>query len=217
MGFVISAKTCTDVKAGARLPDTGYYKVKLTKFEDRGKTDSKGNFSYFLHMTFDESGAKYRDIGSCPFGPDGEMASALLQLDEETRDKKIAGMVARLKIVAYSAGIDDDYMNENGLDTSWFEGREAYIAWLERPKDTPKGQRAYGEIADFITKEEFEAKVAAGAVPSDNRNFAWRRGNGGGNAPRNPAGSSANAGGGGKMPPPPPTGGSRPLPPPPTR
>ncbi len=204
MGFYIPAETAAAVGTGNLPPGTGYYAVEITKFEDRGVLDRQGNFSYFIHLKF-EDGATTREIGSCPFDAEGNMAPALAAMDEDTRNKKIGGMVAALKRVALSSGITEDYMAESGLNTDHLVGRTAYIAWLGRPEDTPKGTKAYGEVKAFISKDLFDNYQAKGEKPEDTRQFPWRRA-------AASQGSSTGSGGGSKMPPPPPRGG---FPPPP--
>lgn len=205
MSFFIPAETAKSVGTGNLPPDTGYYAVEITQFEDRGVLDRQGNFSYFIHLKF-PNGSTTREIGSCPFDSEGNMAPALQAMDEQSRNKKIGGMVAALKRVALSSGITEDYMAENGLNTEHLVGRTAYIEWLGRPKDTPQGVRAYGETKSFINQDVYEKATAEGKLPEDNRQFAWRRNTGG-------SSSSANAGGGAKMPPPPPRAGGFPPPP----
>jgi hypothetical protein len=214
MAFYIPAETAAAVSAGGFPPGTGRYPVKITKFEDRGVLDGKGNFSYFIHMAFAD-GSTNKEIGSCPFDAGGNLAPALAALSEEDRNKKINGMVGALKRVAISAGITEDYMAENGLNTEHLEERTAYIEWLGRPDDVPTGVKAYGEVRAFITKEAYDAAEEKGIELKDTRTFPWRRG---------PAGAGAGAGAGGgaakpagaKLPPPPPSGRAK-LPPPPVR
>lgn len=206
MSFYIPAEVAEKVNAGALPPGTGYYAVKITKFEDRGVKDRQGNYSYFIHLQFPD-GSTTREIGSCPFNADGEMAPALTQMDEDTRNKKIGGMVAALKRVAYSAGITDEYMAEHGLNTDHLVDRTAYIAWLGRPDDVPQGAKVYGEVKAFIEKEAFDAYEAKGEVPSDTRDFPWRRGQARGQQGGDHGGSGER-----KMAPPPKRGG---FPPPP--
>lgn len=205
MPFYIPAEVAEQVNAGALPPGTGYYEVEITKFEDRGVKDRQGNFSYFIHLQFPD-GSSTREIGSCPFDSDGNMAPALEAMDEDTRKKKIGGMVAALKRVAYSAGITDEYMAENGLNTDHLVGRKAYIAWLGRPDDVPQGKKVYGEVKAFIEKGAYDLHMEKGAVPEDTRDFPWRRGQ----AQAQPRGGSG--GGERKMAPPPKRGG---FPPPP--
>jgi len=194
MSFFIPAETAASVGTGNLPPDTGYYAVEITQFEDRGVLDRQGNFSYFIHLKF-PNGATTREIGSCPFDGEGNMAPALQAMDEQSRNKKIGGMVAALKRVALSSGITEDYMAENGLNTEHLVGRTAYIAWLGRPKDTPQGVRAYGETKSFISHDEYEKATSEGKAPEDTRQFAWRRNTGNS--------AAANKSGGTKMPPPP--------------
>ena len=125
--FYIPADTCKSVGAGNLPPGTGYYAVEIVQFEDRGVLDKQGNYSYFIHMKFD-NGSTIRQIGSVPFDSDGELAPALRAMDEDTRNKKIGGMVAALKRVAISSGITEDYMAENGLPTEHLVGRTAEVA-----------------------------------------------------------------------------------------
>ncbi len=174
MSFYIPAEVTKAVNTGSLPPGTGYYAVEITKFEDRGVLDRQGNFSYFIHLKFPD-GATTREIGSCPFNADGEMAPALAQMSEDARNGKIAGMVGALKRVALSSGITEDYLAENGLNTDHLVSRTAYIAWLGRPEDTPKGTKAYGEVKAFIGKEAFDAYEAKGDKPEDTRQFPWRR------------------------------------------
>ena len=202
MSFFIPAETAASVGTGNLPPSTGYYPVEVVEFEDRGVLDRQGNYSYFIHIKF-PNGAVTREIGSCPFDSEGNMAPALQAMDEQTRSKKISGMVAAIKRVALSSGITEDYMAENGLSTQHLVGRTAYIAWLGRPDDVPAGQRVYGEVKSFINKDEFEKHDASGDTPEDTRQFAWRRA------------SKVNAPAATKMPPPPPTNGK--FPPPPAR
>lgn len=173
MGFKIPKAVMSAVTANAPLPGTGYHRVTITKLEDRGKLDRQGNHSYFLHIRF-EGGGTTREIFSMPYNEDGELAPALKAMDEEVRDRKIRGMCAGIKTIAKSAGITDEYMNENDFESDWLEGRDAYIAWLGRPTDTPKGVRAYGAVQSWLLKEAAEKKMADGEVPTDNRSFPWR-------------------------------------------
>lgn len=214
MAFFIPAETVVSVSIGGFPPSTGYFPVTITKFEDRGTKDKQGNYSYFIHLQFPD-GSTTREIGSCPFDSDGKLAASLAAMGEDDRKKKINGMVGALKRVALSSGLTADYMAENGLATEYLEGRTAYIAWLGRPADVPAGQKVYGEVQNFITEEAFAAFEAKGTLPTDPRQFPWRRGtgqsSGGGNtaAPANAAGA--------KLPPPPTSAGRAKLPPPPTR
>jgi hypothetical protein len=174
MSFFIPAEIASAVNTGALPPDTGYYPVEIIKFEDRNVLDRQGNYSYFIHLKFPD-GSTTREIGSCPFNAEGVMAPALAALSEDARKAKIGGMVGALKRVALSAGITEDYMAEHGLSTDYLVGREAYIAWLGRPSDTPKGVKAYGTPKAFILKEAYEAHEAKGEKPEDHREFPWRR------------------------------------------
>ena len=206
MSFYIPAETCKTVRTGGLPPGTGYYAVEITQFEDRGVLDRQGNYSYFIHLRFPDGGTT-KEIGSLPFNSEGELAPALQAMDEQTRNKKIGGMVGALKRVALSTGITNEYMSENGLSTEHLVGRTGYIAWLGRPNDVPEGLRVYGELQDWLQKDRFDKLVAEGKQPVDNRQFHWRKGN---NAPSNGAY-------GAKMPAPPATRGNDKLPPPPTR
>lgn len=205
MSFFIPPEVAQSVSAGALPPGTGYYEVEVTKFEDRGVRDRQGNYSYFIHLQFPD-GSTTREIGSCPFDSDGVMAAALEALDEDTRKKKIGGMVAALKRVFYSSGIDDEYMNEHGMNTDHLIGRKAYIAWLGRPDDVPQGKKVYGEVKAFINKDAYDGYMAKGEQPKDTRQFPWRRGQSQGQQ------SGGDGGGARKMAPPPKRGG---FPPPP--
>ena len=200
MSFFIPAETAASVGTGNLPPGTGYYAVEIVEFEDRGVLDRQGNFSYFVHIKF-PNGAITREIGSCPFDSDGNMAPALQAMDEQTRNKKISGMVAAIKRVALSSGITEDYMAENGLNTEHLVGRTAYIAWLGRPDDVPAGQRVYGEVKYFINKDQFDRHEEKGDTPEDTRQFGWRRN------------SKVTAPAMAKMPPPPPSNSKFPPPP----
>lgn len=173
MAFRIPKTIMSSVSANAPLPGTGYYKVTITKLEDRGKLDRQGNYSYFIHVRF-ENGATTREIFSMPFDENGELAPALRAMDEEVRNRKIGGMVSNFKMVAKSAGITDEHMNDNDFESDWLEGRDAYIAWLGRPTDTPQGVRAYGAVKAWLLKEDAEKKIADGEILQDTRNFPWR-------------------------------------------
>jgi hypothetical protein len=202
-------------KVGALPPDeTSYQSIMFAKYENTGKLDSKGNFSYKLTLQFD-NGATQFVFGSSPFNEDGEMAHYLTEMSEIDRNKKLFGLISRMRDILRSAGISDEYMDEYGIDLQWLTDdgagspRTGYIAWLARPKDVPQGQRAYGDVSAFITKAEYDKNVADGKAPVDSRQFSWRQSN---NSAA-PAGAAA--------PPPPPTRGaappppSRPTPPPP--
>ena len=202
MSFFIPAETAASVGTGNLPPGTGYYPVEVVEFEDRGVLDRQGNFSYFIHIKF-PNGAITREIGSCPFDSEGNMAPSLQAMDETTRNKKINGMVAAIKRVALSSGITEDYMAENGLSTQHLVGRTAHIAWLGRPDDVPQGQRVYGEVKSFLSKDQFDSHESKGDKPEDTRQFAWRRQ------------SKVSAPAAAKMPPPPPSNGK--FPPPPSR
>ena len=173
MAFRIPKTIMSSVNANAPLPGTGYHKVTITKLEDRGKLDRQGNYSYFIHVRF-EHGATTREIFSMPFDENGELAPALRAMDEEVRNRKIGGMVSNFKSVAKSAGITDEYMAENDFESDWIEGRDAYIAWLGRPTDTPQGVRAYGAVKSWLLKEAAEKKIADGEILQDTRSFPWR-------------------------------------------
>ena len=213
MSFYIPAAVAASVNAGGFPPGTGYYPVEVTQVEDRGVTDKQGNYSYFIHLKFLD-GSTTRSIGSCPFNAEGELAPALAAMDKVTQDKKVGGMVGALKRVAVSCGITEEYMAENGLSTVHLVGRTAYIEWLGRPEDTPKGVKAYGDIKNFINKDVYEKYTEAGAKPEDTRQFPWRR-NAGVNNPSGGASHTANNAGS-ALPPPPPAGRAK-LPPPPQR
>jgi hypothetical protein len=173
MGFRIPKEVMSSITAAAPLPGTGYYKVAITKLEDRKKLDRQGNHSYFIHIRF-EGGGTTREIFSMPYNKDGELAPALKAMDEEVQRGKIVGMLKPIKGIAKSAGITDEYMDENDFESDWLEGRDAYIAWLGRPTDTPQGVRAYGAVKAWLLKEVAEKKIADGEILQDTRNFPWR-------------------------------------------
>lgn len=174
MGFFIPAEVANSTSAfGSLPPGTGYYPVTITQVEDRCTTDSKGNYSFFIHIQFPD-GASTKSIGSIPFDSQGNPTQALMALSEGERKKKIDGLVGRLKSVFISAGLEE-YIKENGMDTDHLVNRTAYVEWLGRPEDTPPGVKAYGDIKNWMTPEAFAA-LPEGAEPSDTRVFPWRSG-----------------------------------------
>ena len=174
MGFYVPAEVAGNTAAfGTFPPATCYTKVTITRVEDRGTTDSKGNYSFFVHVRFPD-GSSTREIGSVPYDDKGKPTSALMALGEYERGNKIKVLVGKLKSIFLSAGIEDSYISENGMETDWLTDRTAYIEWLGRPEDVPRGTKGYGEIKAWMLKETFEA-LPDGAVPTDSRVFPWRK------------------------------------------
>lgn len=204
MGFYIPAEEAK--KASAFPPGTGYHEVTIIALTPQDKRDKKGNNSYRCQFAFD-NGARSNVFGSLPFEPDGSFVPAVAQLSQADRDKKVKGMVGALKEIFLSAGITEDYIEAEGMDTDHLEGRKAYIGWLGRPEDAPEGVKAYGDVDSWISKENFERYVAAGKVPEDNRQYPWRASDSTGSARAKSADDNLPA-------PPPPARSSNRLPPP---
>lgn len=207
MSFYIPAEDAS--KVGALPPGTGRYEVIIDDVVAEDKTDRNGCWRYRVDVRFENGGRGRAWFGS-PCDEDGNFSRQLLAMDEQTRSSKVNGYIAAIKDICYSAGLSDEYMNEHGISSDHLPGRTAYIEWLGRPEDTPKGTKAYGDIGTWLTKDVFDRREERGDEVKDNRTFAWRANSGSGGSD---ATSSENKR---ELPPPPGKKGGK-LPPPPGR